>query len=126
MLPGPLPAENKKIRRTTGEADTMNAKFVHPSGQGRTAHGDIPESATPKPWLADRACCCPAWPAVRVIMPAIASRPQEADLLLCAHHYRVSRQALDAAGAVVIELPGRDEEAEALLRRIPAPAPALG
>jgi hypothetical protein len=104
----------------------VNAKYLHPSGQGRMAHGDISDPATPKPWLADRACCCPAWPAVRVIMPATGSCPHEADLLLCAHHYRVSRQALDAAGAVVIELPGRDEEAEALLRRIPAPAPALG
>jgi hypothetical protein len=60
-----------------------------------------------------------------VIMPATVSRQRETDLLLCAHHYRASRQALDAAGVVVVELRGHDEDA-ALLRSIPAPAPALG
>jgi hypothetical protein len=104
----------------------MNAKYLHPAGSGRTAHSDPPERATPKPWLADPACCCPAWPVVRVILPATASRPHEADLLLCAHHFRVSRQALDDAGAVVIELPGHSEDTENLLRSIPAPAPAVG
>lgn len=104
----------------------MSAKFLHPSGHGRTVHDDLPERGTPKPWLADRACCCPAWPVVRVIMPVTASRSHEADLLLCAHHYRVSRQALDTAGAVVIELPGRSEDTDNLLRGIPAPSPALG
>jgi len=103
----------------------MSAKFQHPAGHGRTAQADLPKRVTPQPWLAGCACCCPAWPAVRVVMPATASRPHETDLLLCAHHYRVSRQVLDAAGAVVVELPGHDEDT-ALLRGIPAPAPALG
>jgi hypothetical protein len=58
-------------------------------------------------------------------MPATAGRPHETDLLLCAHHYRASQQVLDAAGAVVVELPGQDEDT-ILLRSIPAPAPALG
>jgi hypothetical protein len=102
----------------------MNAKYLHPAGHGRTAHGDVSKRATQGPWLAGRACCCPAWPAVRVIMPATGSRAHETELLLCAHHYRVSRQALDAAGAVVIELPGPTEDT--VLRGIPAPSPATG
>jgi hypothetical protein len=46
-----------------------------------------------------RACCCPARPTVKVMMPATASRPTPVDLLLCGHHYHVSRQALAGAGA---------------------------
>lgn len=49
----------------------------------------------------DRACCCPARPAVTVIMPPAPGRPHPTDLLLCAHHYRASRAALDAAGAAI-------------------------
>ncbi|MGE5132223.1 MAG: hypothetical protein ACM32E_04840 [Gemmatimonadota bacterium] len=37
------------------------------------------------------------------------------DLLLCGHHYRVSRRALDAAGALVLPLPGKADAAEAAL-----------
>jgi hypothetical protein len=51
----------------------------------------------------DAACCCPARPAVRVVMPATASRPAPVDLLLCNHHYRASRAALQAAGATVYD-----------------------
>jgi len=32
-------------------------------------------------------------------MPPTASRPEPVDLWLCGHHFRVSRQALTAAGA---------------------------
>ena len=101
----------------------MNGRFLHPAGHGKTAHGHHSQPV-PAAIVAGQACCCPAWPVVRVIMPATASRPHETDLLLCAHHYRVSRQALDEAGAVVIELPGHTEDA--FLRDIPAPAPATG
>jgi hypothetical protein len=31
---------------------------------------------------------------MRVIMPPTAPRPAETDLLLCGHHYRVSRHTL--------------------------------
>jgi hypothetical protein len=51
---------------------------------------------------ASRACCCPAQPAVMVLMPA-PGRPHHTDLLLCRHHYRVSRKALTAAGAIVLD-----------------------
>jgi hypothetical protein len=62
----------------------------------------------------DRACCCPAFPVVRVIMPA-AERRHSVDLLLCGHHYRVSRQALAAAGARIENLPGKADAAAAAL-----------
>jgi len=57
-----------------------------------------------------RACCCPAMPAVVVLMPPAPGRPHRTDLLLCRHHYRVSWQALMAVGAVVLD-PDRDPSA---------------
>ena len=44
---------------------------------------------------------------VRVVMPSTLSRPHETELLLCGHHYRVSRAALAAAHARVEELDER-------------------
>ena len=64
---------------------------------------------------ADLACCCPAQPLVRVVMPPTTQRRHSVDLLLCGHHYRVSRQALMAAGARIEDLPGRAEAAAAAL-----------
>jgi len=52
---------------------------------------------------ADRACCCPARPSVTVIIPATPGRSYPIDLLLCADHFRVSRAALQAAGAAVYD-----------------------
>ena len=52
---------------------------------------------------AGRACCCPAPPAVVVLMPPTPGRPHRTDLLLCRHHYRVSGEALTAAGAIVLD-----------------------
>jgi hypothetical protein len=63
----------------------------------------------------DRACCCPAWPVVQVTMPPTAQRPHPVDLLLCGHHYRMSRDALAAAGATAHSLPGRADIAAAAL-----------
>jgi len=53
--------------------------------------------------LGDRACCCPARPVVRVLIPPAATRPRSVDLLLCGHHYRASGAALAAAGAVIMD-----------------------
>ena len=61
----------------------------------------------------DRACCCPARPVVRVIMPPAPGRSHAVDLLLCGHHYRVSRRALEAAGVTIYELPGKADAAAA-------------
>jgi hypothetical protein len=52
---------------------------------------------------------------VRVIMPPTVDRRHSVDLLLCGHHYRVSRQALATAGARIEDLPGRPGAAAALL-----------
>jgi hypothetical protein len=90
---------------------TMDARFTHKSpirdapaaeriGDGGTSLSA--ESAA----LADRACCCVAKAAVRVRMSPGPSRPHSTELLLCGHHYRLSRQVLAASGAVVRELPG--------------------
>lgn len=51
-----------------------------------------------------RSCCCPARPAVKVMMPPTASRADAVDLWLCGHHYRASIPALAAAGASVEDL----------------------
>jgi hypothetical protein len=86
----------------------MDARSPHPAGQGlaarRPLHDDtISDSAAA---VAGPACCCPANPVVRVVMPAIAARPHPTELLLCGHHYRVSREALAAGGVTVTELRG--------------------
>jgi hypothetical protein len=51
--------------------------------------------------LGDRACCCPARPVVRVLIPPAPARPHSVDLLLCGHHYRASRAALAAAAVIM-------------------------
>ena len=53
-------------------------------------------------WTAERACCCPSKPAVVAVLPPVPGRDHETDLLLCGHHYRASRDALEAAGATVM------------------------
>lgn len=68
---------------------------------GSTA-GSPAVSASP----AHRACCCSAEAVVRIVLPLSPTRPQTTDLLLCAHHYRISHDALIAAEAAICELPG--------------------
>jgi hypothetical protein len=63
----------------------------------------------------DKACCCPARPVVSVVLPATAQRPHPTELLLCAHHYRVSRKKLDTLGASVHQLPGTPPDVAANL-----------
>ena len=65
--------------------------------------------------VTERACCCPARPVVRAIMPPTPERRHSVDLLLCGHHYRVSRPALAAAGASIVTLSGSEDAAAALL-----------
>jgi hypothetical protein len=50
---------------------------------------------------------------VRVVMPPAPARPHPVDLLLCGHHYRVSRDALAAAGAVAFDDAGEIVETSA-------------
>jgi hypothetical protein len=83
----------------------MNTKFPHQSYSRDASPGPMDDILGEKyPPTASRACCCPARPVVRVVMPPTATRRHAVDLLLCGHHYRVSRQALAAAGATVSEL----------------------
>ena len=58
------------------------------------------------PRLADRSCCCPARPVVKVLIPPSSARPHSVDLLLCGHHYLASRAALAAVNAVAIDETG--------------------
>ena len=60
---------------------------------------------------AERACCCPAKPAVVALMPPAPGRTRAADLLLCRHHYRASRKALAAAGATIFDPRSQTPEA---------------
>jgi hypothetical protein len=57
---------------------------------------------------------CVARAVVRVVMPPTGARPHETELLLCGHHYRVSRAALAAAHATVSDLPGGADDPDAL------------
>ncbi len=94
----------------------MSARFPSPPAAGQAS---APQRGPDDwgPWLSKEptaatsiACCCPARPAVRVIMPPCPSRPHATELLLCAHHYLVSRAALAAAKAAVRELSGTPED----------------
>lgn len=55
---------------------------------------------------ADRACCCPARPVVTAVIPPSRGHPRPVDLLLCGHHYRVSRAALRVIGADIYDKTG--------------------
>jgi hypothetical protein len=96
------------------EAEVMNARFKHPSAKNCDAAAQpVPAPAAVPAVLAGPACCCAARSAVQVTMPPTAPRPHETDLLLCGHHYRVSRRALEAAGSAVRELPGTPDDVAA-------------
>ncbi len=95
----------------------MSANFSNPSATNhskamRPLDDVIPPGYAPA-GLDDRACCCTARAVVQVVMPPTPARPHRTELLLCGHHYRVSRQALAAAGAAVRELPGIPENTAA-------------
>jgi hypothetical protein len=87
--------------------------FIYPpAGPGDAAAKRSSSTAVDLPVVVpdhgDRACCCPAKAVVQVVMPLppTVTRPHANDLLLCGHHYRVSRPALAAARAVVHKLSG--------------------
>ena len=88
----------------------MNARYLHPSARKNTAAAQRGSGGTAgSPAQAGppgRACCCPAKAVVRVTVPPTPARPRPTDLLLCGHHYRVSRDVLAAASATVRGLPG--------------------
>jgi len=105
--------DERILHPSAGNADEMAALFDAAARQARP------------PVVADQACCCVAKAVMRVVMPPAPGRPHETELLLCGHHYRASRQALAAAHARVIELPGTPAETAAWFHggrdRSPAP-----
>jgi hypothetical protein len=107
----------------------MNAKSLNPAGQRSTESGLLHDDTigVGRPVVLGPACCCPANPVVRVIMPATTARPHPTELLLCGHHYRVSCQALAAASAAVTELVGPGGQLpEALLPDLVRPRVPVG
>jgi len=74
-----------------------------PGGQAAGTPPDDQAAWSRRPALGDRACCCPARPVVRVLIPPTFARQHSVDLLLCGHHYRTSCAALAAAGAMIID-----------------------
>lgn len=109
-------------RGPMADAGNMNARFLHrATGDGGAARPDHERTGPARDTVtAARAGCCPARPVVRVIMPPTPARPHETELLLCGHHYRVSRKALAKAQASVYRLPGPDgAEPAALIPDLP-------
>lgn len=84
----------------------MNRWFAHPAHAGPVPPDDQLPSAARRLTLAGRACCCPAWPAFTIIIPAGRGHPRPVDLLLCRHHYQASLAALHAVGADVYDETG--------------------
>jgi len=82
----------------------MNTQFLHPSHSRDASPGPLDDILGEQYPLPASQACCPARPVVRVVMPHTATRRHSVDLLLCGHHYRVSAQALAAAGATGSEL----------------------
>ena len=54
----------------------------------------------------ERSCCCSAPPRFRVVVPAGADRARPTDLLLCGHHYRASKDALERLHVAVFDQDG--------------------
>lgn len=80
---------------------------ILPKGAGpmRRTHTEQISSATgdaeTAPWPA-RACCCPAAPMVKVLIPTARHAGRPVDLFLCGHHYRASLGPLALAEATVV------------------------
>ena len=89
----------------------LHTRSARPSGRPPGAESPAAGGCRMVDWRAslrraEHACCCPAKPAVVVIMPPAPGRPYPVDLLLCAHHYRACEHALTAAGAEVFDTHG--------------------
>jgi hypothetical protein len=87
----------------------MNASFGPSSAsrvKGAAGLFDAAAQRGPATSPSGQACCCVAPAVVQVVMPPSAGRPDETELLLCGHHYRISRADLATARATVSELPG--------------------
>jgi hypothetical protein len=72
---------------------------------------ELPATVTGRPgprigWP-ERACCCPAQPVVKALLPTLLDgHVHIVDLYLCGHHYRQSFSTLVASRATTINRPG--------------------
>lgn len=73
---------------------------VLPDGEPRPPAPSPPPQAR---FVWQRADCCIAAAAYRVVLPATATQPGPGELLLCGHHFRRSRAALVRRGATVYD-----------------------
>jgi len=64
--------------------------------------GDSSTAVLPPIDPAARACCCPSEPVAQIVIPARGDRPEQ-ELLLCAHHLRVSADRLRELGVPVYD-----------------------
>lgn len=79
----------------------------------RTARNPVPgsERATgvidwPAVGQANRSCCCVARPSVVVVLQPTHDRPHPTEVLLCGHHFELSRSTLLASRALAFNLEG--------------------
>ena len=110
------------------ESTIAEGQQAAPVADGRTARLEYePTEQWPDTVIFDRADCGPARPVVRVIIPSAQHRPYETELLLCGHHYRVSRAALARVHASVCQLPGPSgSKPTALIPDLPrSPVPVI-
>lgn len=99
---------HERIARLTGKTKSM----AQPEERRTPAPPRVPD-------LADRACCCPAKPAVVAVLPINGHDRQAVDIHLCLHHYRLSSTALTEADAVVFDgsgMPVEDPDPNKLLQ----------
>ena len=92
-------------------------------GQTAGTYPDDQARWSNRPALGDRACCCPARPVVRILIPPTVARPRSVDLLLCGHHFRTSCAARAAAGEMIVD-DRRCEETGVNAHETREPAPA--
>lgn len=74
----------------------------HPAGSAQKRDGyaaGSPALTRPVQDAPARACCCPAKPQFKVMIPVADGQGHAADLWLCGHHYRASRATLVRANA---------------------------
>lgn len=86
----------------------------------RSAHGQMVASPDGRPsgqlvtgqkraaplGVAARVCCCPARPAVAVVLPPTASRQDPGGLLPCGYLFRASQASLQTAGEAACDKTG--------------------
>ena len=100
---GPLPLRPGAGRRDAGNMVGRHQEVREVAGPGWATDPCVPA----------RACCCPARPMVKVMMPPVPGRAHPVDLWLCGHHYRASLASLLAAGAIVEDLTLTDDQSQA-------------